>query len=91
MFAPTAEVFKQGERLTEIEMCIRDSVKANELPAENRIAPFKESYRYNVLLNKHAEIDAVVDDILNDKNVEHQRMWWISCLLYTSACRYTSF
>ena len=69
------------EFLYYLPLYLKYDVKANELPAENRIAPFKESYRYNVLLNKHAEIDAVVDDILNDKNVEHQRMWWISPIL----------
>lgn len=56
-------------------------VKVNELPSRNRIAPFKESYRYNVLLNTHSEIDTVMYDVLHDKGEEHKRMWWISPIL----------
>ena len=68
------------ELLYYLPLYLKYEVKVNELPCENRVAPFKESYRYNVLLNTHAEIDTVVHDILSDKQ-NHRWMWWISPIL----------
>ena len=64
-----------------LPLYLKYDVKVYELPSENRVAPFKESYRYNVLLNKRAETDAVISNILNDKDVNRRRIWWISPIL----------
>lgn len=68
------------ELLYYLPLYLKYDVKVSELPCENRIAPFKESYRYNVLLNEHAEINTVVNEVLNDKG-NHQWIWWISPIL----------
>lgn len=69
------------ELLYYLPLYLKYDVKVNKLPSENRIAPFKESYRYTVLLNTHTEIDTVINDILSDKDTDHKRMWWISPIL----------
>lgn len=68
------------ELLYYLPLYLKYDVKTGKLPSENRIAPFKESYRYNVLLNTHAEIDTLVNDILSGKG-DHKRIWWISPIL----------
>ncbi len=69
------------EFLYYLPLYLKYNVQGNELPGENRLAPFKESYRYNVLLNKSVEIDTVMHSIFNNKNEEHPQMWWISSIL----------
>ena len=68
------------ELLYYLPLYLKYDVKVNKLPGENRIAPFKESYRYNVLLNEHAEIDTLVKEISSDKG-DHKWIWWISPIL----------
>lgn len=73
--------------LYDLPLYLKYEVKVNELPCENRMAPFKESYRYNVLLNKKAEIDTVMHDIFDDKGIDDPWIWWISpILLIIYAC-----
>ncbi len=69
------------ELLYYLPLYLKYDAKVNKLPSENRIAPFKESYRYNVLLNTHTEIDTLVNDILSDKGENHKWIWWISPIL----------
>ncbi len=69
------------ELLYYLPLYLKYDVKVNKLPGENRIAPFKESYSYNVLLNTHVEIDTVARDLFNNKDVNHQWIWWISPIL----------
>ena len=71
------------ELLYYLPLYLKYDVNVNKLPCENRIAPFKESYRYNVLLNTHTEIDTVINDIFSDKDVNHRWIWWISPILLT--------
>lgn len=78
------------ELLYYLPLYLKYGVNVHELPCENRIAPFKESYRYNVLLNKHSEIDTVINDIVKTKAVNRQWLWWISpILLIIYACLWT--
>ena len=69
------------ELLYYLPLYLKYDVKVNKLPGENRIAPFKESYSYNVLLNTHVEIDTVARDLFNNKDVNHQWIEWISPIL----------
>lgn len=69
------------ELLYYLPLYLKYDVKVNKLPEENRIAPFKESYHYNVLLNTHKEIDTVIGDTHGDNDVNHQWIWWISPIL----------
>lgn len=69
------------ELLYYLPLYLKYDVTVNKLPSKNRLAPFKESYRYNVLLNKHAEIDTVINDVLNDKGIDYKWIWWISPIL----------
>ncbi len=69
------------ELLYYLPLYLKYDVKVNKLPCENRIAPFKESYHYNVLLNTHKEIDTVIGDTHGDNDVNHQWIWWISPIL----------
>ena len=69
------------ELLYYLPLYLKYDVKVNKLPGENRIAPFKESYSYNVLLNTHLEIDTVARELFNNKDVNHQWIWWISPIL----------
>lgn len=69
------------ELLYYLPLYLKYDVKVNKLPGENRIAPFKESYRYNVLLNTHLEIDTVARDLFGNKDANHQWIWWISPIL----------
>lgn len=50
----------------------------NRLPCENRIAPFKESYRYNVLLNVPSELEEVVAYAVEDRGIRQEGQLWIS-------------
>ena len=70
------------ELLYYLPLYLKYNVKLNKLPSENRIAPFKESHNYNVLLNTHKEIDTVISDIFNDNHANHRRIWWISPILF---------
>lgn len=69
------------ELLYYLPLYMKYDAEVKKLPVENRLAPFKESYRYNVLLNKHTETDAVINDILSDKGIDHKWIWWISPIL----------
>lgn len=82
LFTTNLSFDEYKELLYYLPLYMKYDVKVNKLPSENRIAPFKESYRYNVLLNTRAETDAVINDILDDKNVNHKRIWWISPILF---------
>ena len=70
------------ELLYYLPLYLKYNVKLNKLPGENRIAPFKESNNYNVLLNTHKEIDTVISDIFNDNHANHRWIWWISPVLF---------
>ncbi len=69
------------ELLYYLPLYLKYDVKVNKLPSENRIAPFKESFRFNVLLNTHTEIDTLVNEMMNDKDINHKWIWWISPIL----------
>ncbi len=69
------------ELLYYLPLYMKYDAEVKKLPVENLLAPFKESYRYNVLLNKHTETDAVINDILSDKGIDHKWIWWISPIL----------
>ena len=71
------------ELLYELPLYLKYDVRVHTLPGENRLAPFEESYRYSVLLNVPSEIDAVMADVLQNKNMQHGRQWWISPILVT--------
>lgn len=66
------------EFLYYLPLYLKYDVKVNTLPCINRVADFKEGYRYSVLLNEASEIDTVTDDLLLDKDIERRWQWWIS-------------
>lgn len=54
------------------------SMQYYTLPCENRIAPFKESYRHTVLLNKDEEIRNVTAALMTNQCIENKITIWIS-------------
>ena len=80
LFTTDLSFAEYKELLYYLPLYLKYDVKVNKLPSENRTAPFKESYRYNVLLNSHTEIDTLITDVISDKG-DHKWIWWISPIL----------